>query len=150
VRDALGNLEKVKRVVKVFGMVDSAPGFGDQPKVIDGCSDSMTEVFGEAKGKGIRSAVGMAELPFRIPGNGSDANGRAGVPGRTRCRPVRRKIRQAGSRFFEKGLSKNRAVQTVTPFPGLQTHSRAVQFQPFRAGTRRFLFKTAAHGNEML
>jgi enamine deaminase RidA (YjgF/YER057c/UK114 family) len=48
-------------------MVNSAPGFGDQPKVIDGFSDLMTEVFGEAKGKGIRSAVGMAELPFGIP-----------------------------------------------------------------------------------
>jgi enamine deaminase RidA (YjgF/YER057c/UK114 family) len=67
VRDALGSLDKVKRVVKIFGMVNSAPGFGDQPKVIDGFSNLMTEVFGEAKGKGIRSAVGMAELPFGIP-----------------------------------------------------------------------------------
>jgi enamine deaminase RidA (YjgF/YER057c/UK114 family) len=67
VREALGSLDKVKRVVKIFGMVNSAPGFGDQPKVIDGFSNLMTEVFGEAKGKGIRSAVGMAELPFGIP-----------------------------------------------------------------------------------
>jgi enamine deaminase RidA (YjgF/YER057c/UK114 family) len=65
-RDALGSLDKVKRVVRIFGMVNSAPGFGDQPKVINGCSDLMTEVFGEA-GKGARSAVGMAELPFGIP-----------------------------------------------------------------------------------
>jgi enamine deaminase RidA (YjgF/YER057c/UK114 family) len=66
-REALGSLDKVKRVVRIFGMVNSAPGFGDQPKVINGCSDLMTEVFGEANGKGTRSAVGMAELPFGIP-----------------------------------------------------------------------------------
>jgi enamine deaminase RidA (YjgF/YER057c/UK114 family) len=66
-REALGSLDKVKRVVKIFGMVNSAPGFGDQPKVIDGCSDLMTEVFGDVAGKGARSAVGMAELPFGIP-----------------------------------------------------------------------------------
>jgi enamine deaminase RidA (YjgF/YER057c/UK114 family) len=66
-RDALGSLDKVKRVVRTFGMVNSAPGFWDQPKVIDGCSDLMTEVFGEATGKGTRAAVGMAELPFGIP-----------------------------------------------------------------------------------
>jgi enamine deaminase RidA (YjgF/YER057c/UK114 family) len=66
-RDALGSLDKVKRVVKILGMVNSAPGFGDQPKVINGCSDLFTEVFGDANGKGARSAVGMAELPFGIP-----------------------------------------------------------------------------------
>ncbi len=66
-RDALGSLDKVKRVVKIFGMVNSAPGFGDQPKVINGCSDLMAEVFGETAGKGVRSAVGMAELPFGLP-----------------------------------------------------------------------------------
>ena len=66
-RAALGSLDKVRRVVKVLGMVNSAPGFGDQPKVIDGFSDLMTEVFGDAVGKGARSAVGMAELPFGIP-----------------------------------------------------------------------------------
>jgi enamine deaminase RidA (YjgF/YER057c/UK114 family) len=65
-RDALGTLDKVKRVVKVLGMVNSAPGFGDQPKVINGFSDLMVEVFGDA-GKHARSAVGMAELPFGIP-----------------------------------------------------------------------------------
>jgi enamine deaminase RidA (YjgF/YER057c/UK114 family) len=66
-REALGSLDKVKRIVKVLGMVNSAPGFGDQPRVIDGFSDLMTEVFGDAVGKGARSAVGMAELPFGIP-----------------------------------------------------------------------------------
>ena len=66
-RHHLGSLDKVKRVVKVLGMVNSAPGFGDQPKVINGFSDLMVEVFGEAIGKHARSAVGMAELPLGIP-----------------------------------------------------------------------------------
>ena len=63
VRTALGSLDRVKRVVKVFGMVNSADGFGDQPKVVNGFSDLMVEVFGAA-GKHARSAVGMAGLPF--------------------------------------------------------------------------------------
>jgi enamine deaminase RidA (YjgF/YER057c/UK114 family) len=66
-RAALGSLDRVKRVVKVLGMVNSADGFGDQPKVINGFSDLMVEVFGEAVGKHARSAVGMAELPMGIP-----------------------------------------------------------------------------------
>jgi enamine deaminase RidA (YjgF/YER057c/UK114 family) len=66
-RANLGTLDKVKRVVKVLGMVNSAPGFTDQPKVINGFSDLMVEVFGEQIGKHARSAVGMAELPFGIP-----------------------------------------------------------------------------------
>ena len=66
-RANLGSLDKVKRIVKVLGMVNSAPGFTDQPKVINGFSDLMVEVFGEAIGKHARSAVGMAELPFNIP-----------------------------------------------------------------------------------
>ena len=65
-RTALGSLDKVRRVVKVLGMVNSAPGFVDQPKVINGFSDLMVEVFGDA-GKHARSAVGMAELPNGIP-----------------------------------------------------------------------------------
>jgi enamine deaminase RidA (YjgF/YER057c/UK114 family) len=64
VRAALGSLDRVKRVVKVLGMVNSAEGFGDQPKVINGFSDLMVEVFSEANGKHARSAVGMAGLPF--------------------------------------------------------------------------------------
>ncbi|MGH6689121.1 MAG: RidA family protein [Gammaproteobacteria bacterium] len=67
VRANLGSLDKVKRIVKVLGMVRSAEGFGDQPKVINGFSDLMVEVFGEAIGKHARSAVGMAELPVGIP-----------------------------------------------------------------------------------
>jgi enamine deaminase RidA (YjgF/YER057c/UK114 family) len=66
-RAALGSLDKVKRIVKVLGMVNSAPGFTDQPKVINGFSDLMVEVFGETICKHARSAVGMSELPFNIP-----------------------------------------------------------------------------------
>ncbi|MFD2574262.1 RidA family protein [Spirosoma soli] len=58
----LGNLDRVKRVVKVTGFVNSTPDFGDQPKVINGCSDLLVAVFGE-KGKHARSAVGMGALP---------------------------------------------------------------------------------------
>jgi enamine deaminase RidA (YjgF/YER057c/UK114 family) len=63
VRAALGSLDRVKRVVKVLGMVNSPEGFGDQPRVINGFSDLMVDVFGEAKGQHARSAVGMAALP---------------------------------------------------------------------------------------
>ncbi len=65
-RAALGSLDKIKRVVKVLGMVASAEGFTDQPKVINGFSDLMVEIFDE-NGRHARSAVGMAELPMGIP-----------------------------------------------------------------------------------
>lgn len=65
-RAHLGSLDRVASVVKVLGMVNSSPGFGRQPEVIDGFSDLMVEVFGE-DGRHARSAVGMAELPFGIP-----------------------------------------------------------------------------------
>ncbi|WP_296702893.1 RidA family protein [Algoriphagus sp.] len=58
----LGDLNKVKRIVKVLGMVNSDPDFIEQPKVINGFSDLMVEVFGE-RGKHARAAVGMASLP---------------------------------------------------------------------------------------
>ena len=61
----LGDLDRIERIVKVFGMVNVAPGFDQTPKVIDGCSDLLVEVFGEA-GRHTRSAVGLAELPFGI------------------------------------------------------------------------------------
>ena len=64
VRAALGSLDHVKRIVKVLGLVNSAEGFGEQPKVINGFSDLMVDVYGEAIGKHARSAVGMAGLPF--------------------------------------------------------------------------------------
>jgi len=59
----LGDLKKVKRIVKVLGMVNCTEDFKDQPKVINGYSDMMVEIFGE-KGKHARSAVGMYALPF--------------------------------------------------------------------------------------
>ena len=58
----LGDLKRVKRIVKVLGMVNSDPNFIDQPKVINGFSDLMVEIFGE-RGKHARAAVGMASLP---------------------------------------------------------------------------------------
>jgi enamine deaminase RidA (YjgF/YER057c/UK114 family) len=61
----IGDLNKVTRIVKVTGMVNAIPGFGDQPEVINGFSDFMVEVFGE-KGKHARAAVGMGSLPRNI------------------------------------------------------------------------------------
>lgn len=65
VKDAVGSLDNVKRVVKVLGMVNSDPEFGDQPKVINGCSDLFVEVFGD-NGYHTRSAVGFVALPSQI------------------------------------------------------------------------------------
>jgi enamine deaminase RidA (YjgF/YER057c/UK114 family) len=61
----LGDLDRIEQIVKVFGMVNCAPGFNQTPAVINGCSDLLVEIFGEA-GRHTRSAVGMAELPFDI------------------------------------------------------------------------------------
>ncbi|HTX30741.1 MAG TPA: RidA family protein [Solirubrobacteraceae bacterium] len=63
--DELGGLDRVERIVKVFGMVNCAPGFNQTPAVINGCSDVLVDIFGDA-GRHTRSAVGMAELPFDI------------------------------------------------------------------------------------
>ncbi len=65
-KEALGDLDRVTRIVKVLGMVNAVPDFGQQPKVINGFSDLMVEVFGD-KGRHARSAVGMGSLPFGIP-----------------------------------------------------------------------------------
>ncbi len=65
-RAELGSLDRVVRVVKVLGMVNATPDFGQQPAVINGCSDLFVEVFGEA-GRHARSAVGMGSLPGGIP-----------------------------------------------------------------------------------
>lgn len=65
-RAQLGSLDRVKRVVKVLGMVNSAPDFLEHPKVINGCSELFAQVFGEADGIGARSAVGMGPLPGNI------------------------------------------------------------------------------------
>ena len=61
----IGDLERVKRVVKLLGFVNSAPGFTQQPSVIDGASELLVSLFGE-EGRHARSAVGVAELPFNI------------------------------------------------------------------------------------
>jgi enamine deaminase RidA (YjgF/YER057c/UK114 family) len=66
IKTHFGDLKKIKRVVKVFGMVNCAPGFEKQPAVINGFSELMSEVFGEENGIGVRSAVGMI-LPANIP-----------------------------------------------------------------------------------
>ncbi|MGD6901552.1 RidA family protein [Bacillus infantis] len=63
VKQEIGELSKVKRIVKVLGFVNSTPDFTDQPKVMNGASDLLVQVFGE-KGKHGRSAVGMAQLPL--------------------------------------------------------------------------------------
>lgn len=64
-KDYLGDLNKVKRVVKVLGMVNATPDYGNQPEVINGFSDLIVEVFGE-RGKHARAAVGMNSLPRNI------------------------------------------------------------------------------------
>jgi enamine deaminase RidA (YjgF/YER057c/UK114 family) len=67
IRDALGgDLDRVEDIVKVLGMVNAAPDFQDHPKVVNGCSDLIVEVFGE-RGRHTRSAVGMSSLPGGIP-----------------------------------------------------------------------------------
>lgn len=62
----LGSLDRVQRVIKVLGMVNSAPNFLDHPKVINGCSELFRDVWGEEYGIGARSAVGMGPLPGNI------------------------------------------------------------------------------------
>ena len=61
----IGDLERVARIVKLLGFVNSAPGFGEQPKVIDGASGLLISLFGD-RGRHARSAIGVAELPFNI------------------------------------------------------------------------------------
>ena len=64
-QDELGDLDRIAQIIKVFGMVNVAPGFTNTPAVINGCSDLLVEVFGDV-GRHTRSAVGMAALPFDI------------------------------------------------------------------------------------
>jgi enamine deaminase RidA (YjgF/YER057c/UK114 family) len=64
---ALGDLDRVTQWVRIFGMVNSAPGFGNQPAIINGCSDLILQLYGPDAGAHARSAVGMAELPFGMP-----------------------------------------------------------------------------------
>ncbi len=62
----LGSLDRIKRVVKMLGMVNATPDFGQHPAVINGCSELFRDVFGEEAGVGARSAVGMGSLPGAI------------------------------------------------------------------------------------
>ena len=66
IKASLGSLDRVKRVVKVLGFVNSTPEFQKNPAVMNGFSNTMVEVFGDA-GKAARSAVGMGSLPFNVP-----------------------------------------------------------------------------------
>ncbi len=61
----IGDLDRVTRIVRVFGMVNSTPDFDEQPRVIDGASDLLTEIFGD-RGKHARAAIGMVALPMGI------------------------------------------------------------------------------------
>ncbi|HVW12908.1 MAG TPA: RidA family protein [Mucilaginibacter sp.] len=63
----LGSLDKVKRVIKVLGMVNCTPDFEQHPFIINGCSELFAKVWGEENGVGVRSAVGMGSLPGNIP-----------------------------------------------------------------------------------
>lgn len=63
----LGSLDRIRAWRRVFGMVNSAPGFDRQPEVINGCSDLIVRIFGQERGAHTRSAIGVAELPFGIP-----------------------------------------------------------------------------------
>lgn len=65
-RGAVGDLDRVRQIVKLLSMVNSTPEFRDQPAVANGCSDLLVEVFGD-RGRHARSAVGMASLPNNIP-----------------------------------------------------------------------------------
>lgn len=63
----VGDLDRVDKWLRIFGMVNAAPGFTKIPAVINGCSDTVLAVFGKDVGAHARSAVGMAELPFSVP-----------------------------------------------------------------------------------
>ena len=67
IKTNLGSLNKVKRVIKVLGMVNCTPDFGQHPFVINGCSELFAKVWGDDNGIGVRSAVGMGSLPGNIP-----------------------------------------------------------------------------------
>ena len=67
IRQAVGDLDQVSGWLKLFGMVNTAPGFNNLPTVINGASELILDIFGPEKGAHARSAVGMAELPFSVP-----------------------------------------------------------------------------------
>lgn len=67
IKTSMGSLNSVKRVIKVLGMVNCVPSFKKHPFVINGCSELFREIWGEANGVGVRSAVGFGSLPDNIP-----------------------------------------------------------------------------------
>jgi enamine deaminase RidA (YjgF/YER057c/UK114 family) len=67
IKTSLGSLNKVKRVIKVLGMVNCVPDFEKHPYIINGCSELFKKVWGDEDGVGVRSAVGMGSLPDNIP-----------------------------------------------------------------------------------
>lgn len=66
VKEELGDLEKIKRVIKILGMVNSTPDYENQPIIINGCSELYVQLWGDDNGKGVRSAVGMGSLPGNV------------------------------------------------------------------------------------
>ena len=66
-KNKLGSLDKIKRVIKVLGMVNADPSFEKHPYIINGCSELFAQVWGKENGIGVRSAVGMGSLPDNIP-----------------------------------------------------------------------------------
>ena len=89
-RSELGSLDRVKRVVKLLGMVNAVPEFTDHPRVINGCSDLFVEVFGDA-GRHARSAVGMGSLPMAIPVEIECIVEVAAAPARKKARATKRR-----------------------------------------------------------
>ena len=67
IKNNLGSFDKIKRVIKIFGMVNCVPEFEKHPYVINGCSELFAAIWGEENGIGVRSAVGMGSLPDNIP-----------------------------------------------------------------------------------
>ena len=66
IKEYLGDLDKIKRVIKIFGMVNSIFEYENHPAIINGCSELYVQLWGEENGKGVRSAVGMGSLPGNV------------------------------------------------------------------------------------
>jgi enamine deaminase RidA (YjgF/YER057c/UK114 family) len=66
IKEHFGGFDKIKRVIKVFGMVNSEPDYEKHPIIINGCSELFVQLWGEENGKGVRSAVGMGSLPGNV------------------------------------------------------------------------------------
>lgn len=67
IRQELGSLDAVHRVIRVFGAVNCTPEFTQQPAVVNGCSELLAEVFGQEAGVGVRTAIGVTALPLGVP-----------------------------------------------------------------------------------